>query len=241
MTAKTTPHPRLRNRLLAQLPSEEYAQLLPHLETVRFRARRALVRPSASPSKVYFPADGVCVISYVTRDGRTTGVALVGKEGMIDSSGLGDEFSCGVTVAALIAERDAHMIDAAILARSVKKLTALDSLMSRYKQAFCRTLMQSVVCNALHSVEQRCARCLLDCRDRLGRKELPLTHETLADLLGVRRESITLSVRILEHAGLIERGRRRIYITDSSGLMAAACECYLTVKGVFDELLSLKK
>ena len=114
MTANTTTHPRSRNRLLAQLPSGEYAQLLPHLETVRFRARRSLVRPGASPPKVYFPGDGVCVISYVTRDGRTTGVALVGKEGMIDSSGLGDELSCGVSVAAMIAERDAQMIDAAI-------------------------------------------------------------------------------------------------------------------------------
>ena len=240
MATSTITQLRTRNRLLARLPQHEYAELLPHLETVRFRARRALVKAHASKPKVYFPADGLCVISYVTRDGRTTGVALVGKEGMIDTSGVDDDLSWGTTVTAMIAERDAQMIDAEFFARVAKRLTALDSLISRYKQAFCRTLMQSVVCNALHSVEQRCARCLLDCRDRLGRKELPLTHETLADLLGVRRESITLSARILEHAGLIERGRRRIYITDPAGLMAAACECYATVKGQFDQVLPSK-
>jgi CRP-like cAMP-binding protein len=230
------PHLRTRNRLLARLPDDEYAELLPYLKTVRFRARRAVVRLHTPPAKVYFPGDGVCLMSCVTQDGRTTGVALVGKEGMIDSRALDGDLSRGMTVTAMIAERDAQMIDAAILGRAVTRLPVLDRLVSGYSHAFCRMLMQSVVCNALHSVEQRCARCLLDCRDRLGRQELPLTHETLADLLGVRRESITLSAGILEQSGLIERGRRRISITDPAGLMNAACECYVTVKGLFDHV-----
>jgi CRP-like cAMP-binding protein len=99
-------------------------------------------------------------------------------------------------------------------------------------------LMQSVVCNALHTVEQRCARWLLDIRDRVNLTELPVTHHLLGDLLGVRRESITVSVGTLEREGLIERGRSRIRISDPAGLERASCECYEIVKGHFRSLLS---
>lgn len=97
--------------------------------------------------------------------------------------------------------------------------------------------MRSVACNALHPVERRCARCLLDIRDRVGRNELPVTQDTLSEMLGVRRASITLAEGALHRTGLIDHAHKSIVVTDLTGLQAAACECYGVIKGHFARLL----
>jgi CRP-like cAMP-binding protein len=112
-----------------------------------------------------------------------------------------------------------------------------NDLIHRYAQAFAETLMQSVVCNALHSVEQRYARCLLEIRDRTGRRELPLAQDTLADMLGVRRASITLAAGTLERGRLIKRAHKRVVVSDPVGLETMACECYGVVKQHFARLV----
>lgn len=235
--AQAPPSSQLRNKLLARLPGDEYQSLLPYLETIRLRPRRVLLRPHEPPDKIYFLGGGVCSISYVTEDGRTAGVAVVGNEGLIGMAGFGGDPESGMTAVVEIAECDAQVMDVKVFRREMKRRTALNDLVHCYAQAFAENLMQSVVCNALHSVEQRCARCLLEIRDRIGRRELPLAQDTLADMLGVRRASITLAAGTLERARLIKRAHKRVVVSDPVGLEAMACECYVVVKQHFARLV----
>jgi CRP-like cAMP-binding protein len=102
-------------------------------------------------------------------------------------------------------------------------------VIQRYASGFTAALMQLVACNALHSVEQRCARWLLMARDRVGRSQFPLTQERLATMLGVRRPTVTLAVGALQRRRLIRCGPGRVLVLDRSGLQAASCECYAAI------------
>lgn len=162
---------------------------------------------------------------------------MVGNEGLIGMSAFGGDPESGETAVLEIAEGDAQVMDVKVFRREIERHATFSDLIHRYAQAFTESLMRSVGCNALHSVEKRCARCLLDIRDRVGRNELPITQDTLAAMLGVRRASITLAVGALQRAGLIDRAHKSIVVTDPTGLEAAACECYAVVKGHFARLL----
>ncbi len=187
--------------------------------------------------KIYFLGGGVCSITTVTADGQKAGVATVGNEGLIGMSAFGGDPESGETAVVEIAEGDAQVMDVKVFRREMERRAAFHDLIHRYAQAFAESLMQSVACNALHSVEKRCARCLLDFRDRVGRNEFPLTQDALAAMLGVRRASITLAAGALHRAGLIDRAHKNIVVRNPTGLEAAACECYAVVKGHFARLL----
>ena len=225
------------NKLLARLPPDDYRRLLPDLETIHLRAKRVLLKPHVPARKIYFLAGGVCSITQVTADGQMAGVAIVGNEGLVGMAAFGGDPESGQTAVIEIADHDAQVMDARVFHREMNRETAFKDLIHRYGQAFVESLMQSVVCNALHSVEKRCARHLLDIRDRVGRNEFPLTQDVLATMLGVRRASVTLAASALHRAGLIDHAHKRITILDSAGLEAAACECYALVKGHFARLL----
>jgi CRP-like cAMP-binding protein len=146
---------------------------------------------------------------------------------------LGANPEPGETAVVEIADADVQVMDAKVFQREMERRTAFNKLVHQYFHAFVESLMQSVVCNALHPVEMRCARCLLEIRDRVGHNELPLTQYTLAGLLGVRRASVTLCEAHLQHTGLVEKQHKHIVIKDPVGLEAAACECYNMIKGYF--------
>jgi CRP-like cAMP-binding protein len=226
------------NKLLARLPGNEYRTLLPHLKTIHLRPKRVLLKPGAPTEKIYFLAGGVCSITYATADGQTAGVAMIGNEGLIGIAAFGGDPESGMTAVLEIAEGDAQVMDAKVFRREMQRRTAFNDLIHRYAQAFIESLMQSVACNALHSVEKRCARCLLEIRDRVGRNELPITQIMLADMLGVRRASVTLAAGALQRAHMIEHVHKRIVISDPTGLEATACECYALIKRHFARLLS---
>ncbi len=233
MTAGPQLSPSLRspNRLLARLPSDDYRRLLPDLEIVSLHARDVLLQAHVPMRKIYFLGGGVCSIALSTADGQMAGVATVGNEGFIGLSAIGGNSEARETAVLEIADGDAQIMDVEVFRREMDRRTAFTDLMHRYIHAFIQSLMQSVVCNALHSIEKRCARCLLDLRDRLGRNEFPLTQDALAVMLGVRRASITLAEAALHRTGLIDHGHKRIVIRDPSGLEAASCECYAVVQG----------
>jgi CRP-like cAMP-binding protein len=113
----------------------------------------------------------------------------------------------------------------------------LTQVVHRYTQAFVSQLSQQVACNGIHSIEERCARWLLLTHDRVGSDEFPITHEFLAQMLGVRRPSVSLVAATLQQAGLIRYHRGRVQVTDRKGLEAAACECYGVLREVFDRLI----
>jgi CRP-like cAMP-binding protein len=224
------------NKLLARLPADEYRHLLPHLETVALCAKRVLLRPNVPVPKVYFPGGGVCSLTTVTTEGDMAGVALVGNEGLVGLGAVGSDVEGAGMAIVEIADGDAQAMDVRIFRRAMEQTPAFKDLIHRYAQAFLETLMQSVACNALHSVERRCARCLLDLRARTGGHEIPVTQAVLATMLGVRRESIALAISSLHRAGLVETRHKRIGILDPAGLERASCECHTIVRRQFARL-----
>jgi CRP-like cAMP-binding protein len=230
------PSPRSPNKLLARLPADEYQRLLPDLDTVRLRPHRVLLKPHVPLERIYFPGGGVCSMTQVTSDGQVAGVALIGSEGFIGVSAVGDG-ETGQTAAVEIADSDYQVMDTRAFRREMQHHTVFHDLVHQYAQVFIESLMQSVVCNALHPVEKRCARCLLDIRDRVGRNAFPLTQDVLAAILGVRRASVTLAAGALHRAGLIDTAHKNIVIRDPARLEAAACECYGLIKAHFARLL----
>jgi CRP-like cAMP-binding protein len=221
------------NKLLARLPVDDYQRLLPDLKTMRLRPKFVLIRPGVPVHKIYFLGGGVCSITRATADGQMAGVAIVGNEGLIGMNELEANPEPGETAVVEIAYGDAQVMDANVFRREMERRSAFSKLVHSYSHAFVETLMQSIVCNALHPVEMRCARCLLEIRDRLGQNEFPLTQYALANLLGVRRATVTLCVGRLRRMGLVEQQHRRIAIRNPAGLEAAACECYNVNKGHF--------
>jgi len=195
------------------------------------------MKPHVPVRKIYFLAGGVCTITQVTADGQMAGVAMVGNEGLIGMAAFGGDPESGHTAVVEIADGDAQGMDVTVFRREMERQTTFSDLVHRYAQAFVESLMQSVACNALHPIEKRCARCLLDIRDRVGRDEFPLTQEVLASMLGVRRASVTLAAGTLQRAGLIDHAHKNIIIRDVAGLEHAACECYALIKGHFARLL----
>jgi CRP-like cAMP-binding protein len=182
---------------------------------------------------IYFPRDGVCSITQGMKNGRTVEVATVGNEGFIGISTLfGGARALG---GALVKVPDdaAQVMSARAFQREMNRQGSFSKVINRYARGFVAFLMQSVACNALHSVGQRCARWLLTTRDRVGRNEFPFTQEFLAVMLGVRRPSVTLAIGALQRAGVVDFGHRRVVILDGPGLEAASCECYAVVKQHF--------
>lgn len=235
--AQASPSSRSPNKLLARLPADDYRRLLPDLETIGLRPKCVLLKSHVPVQKIYFLGGGVCSIAQVTADGQMAGVAMVGNEGLIGMTAFGGDPESAQTAVVEIAAGGAQVMDAKVFRREVNRGTAFKDLVHRYSQAFVESLMQSVACNALHPIEKRCARCLLDIRDRIGRNDFSLTQDVLATMLGVRRASVTLAAGALHRAGLIDHAHKSITIRDPARLEAAACECYALVKGYFARLL----
>jgi hypothetical protein len=171
---------RASNRLLATLPRDEYERLRPNLQTVRLTARDALVQPQTRITQVYFPRGAVCSIGTTTTDGRAAAVALVGSEGAIGVPRFFNDLESQRSVTVEIANGDAAAMDINVFRRELELGGAFSEVVRRYWMAFTESLMQSVACNALHSIEQRYARCLLEIRDRIGCNEFPLTQDAVA-------------------------------------------------------------
>ena len=227
-----------RNKLLASLPPADYRRLLSVLDPISLPFQHVLLKPAETAQTIYFPGDGVCSITQVMRNGRTVEVATVGNEGFIGINALfgGERVLGGALVK--VPDGAALMMSARAFQREMNRRGPFSKLINRYAQGFVAFLMQSVACNALHSVDQRCARWLLTTRDRVRRNEFLLTQEFLAVMLGVRRPSVTLALGALQRAGLIDYGHKRMLILDRAGLEAVSCECYAVVKRHFDRLQS---
>jgi CRP-like cAMP-binding protein len=172
------------------------------------------------------------------RNGRTLEVATVGNEGFIGINALfgRERWPAGALVK--VPDHQAQLMSVAAFQREMNRGGPFSKVINRYAQGFVAFLMQSVACNALHSVEERCARWLLTTRDRVGRNDFPMTQELLAVMLGVRRPSVTLAVNALQRARLIQYGHKRLVILNRAGLEAASCECYAVTKRYFARLFA---
>jgi CRP-like cAMP-binding protein len=221
------------NKLLASLPVADYERLRPFLDPMSFALGHVILEPGETLRRIYFPGDGVCSITQAMRNGRIVEVATVGNEGFIGINSLfgGEPWLAGAVVK--VPDDSAQAMSLSVFRQAMRRQGAFARAANRYAQGFVAFLMRSVACNALHSVDERCARWLLTTRDRVGRNQFPLTQEFLAAMLGVRRATVTLTIGAMQRAGLIEFGQRRIVILDRTGLESASCECYQALKRQF--------
>jgi CRP-like cAMP-binding protein len=224
------------NQLLAALPPGESRRLAHDLESVPLTYKAVLHQPGLAIPHVFFPTSGVVSLVTVTADGKRIEDGLVGPEGLIGLPVfLGSDIA--MYQAIVLVPGQALRITADAFRTRVNGDGALHRVLLRYTNAFLTEVMQSVACNALHTVKQRCCRWLLMTQVRAGTDDFRITHEFLAGMLSVRRASVSEVAQSLEDAGLIRCGRGYVKILDRRGLGAAACECHHVVQAEFDRML----
>lgn len=224
------------NRLLAALEPKDYARLAPSLETVDLQRGKVLYESGEIVRYAYFPHDAVVSLVAVMNDGGTVEMAVFGREAVF---GLVSAFisreSLGRYVVQIPGTASRIAIDrwneVAEASPGVRQIIRL------YVEALLAQTFQTVACNAVHSVDARCCRWILSTHDRVDQDTLPLTHEFLAEMLGVQRSTVSVIARTLQTAGLISQSRGVITVLDRAGLEEASCECYGIVRRHFTRLL----
>ncbi len=230
------PAERGRNRLLSRLEAQEYDRLLPHLRNMTFEMGQVLYEAHALVDFVYFPHD--CVLSAITMlsDGTGIEVGTIGHEG---AAGLTAFIGPSVSSTRMVVQipGTGMRIVAGVVEQEAQSNPTLHDLLLRHHHAFLAQMSQSVACNGVHPIIKRCCRWLLMTHDRVGKDELPITHEFLAIMLAVRRPGVTETLNALQEQGLISTRRGTVQITDRAGLERASCECYRAVQTEYDRLL----
>ncbi len=234
MSLPVTPN---QNQLLAALPPADLAPLTPYLELVPMPLGQMLFEPGILMRHAYFPTTSIVSLHYVTESGASAETAGVGNEGVVGVSLFmgGDTTSSSAVVQTA---GQAWRLDRHTLKAEFNKGGALQRLLLRYTQALMTQMAQTAVCNRHHSVEQQLCRWLLLTLDRLPDRELVMTQELVASMLGVRRESVTDAAGHLQAAGYIRYRRGHIGVLSRAGLERSVCECYGVVKKELDRLLS---
>jgi CRP-like cAMP-binding protein len=226
------------NRLLDTLAPHERSRIAGQVQEVKLEMKERLCEVGGRIDSVYFPLTAVVSLLNVAADKAGVEIATIGNEGLVGVSLSWDATSLNPAefLQVQVPGRALRMGASAFVSEYVQG-GGLTQVVHRYTQAFVSQLSQQVACNGIHSIEERCARWLLLTHDRVGSDEFPITHEFLAQMLGVRRPSVSLVAGTLQQAGLIRYHRGRVQITDREGLEAAACECYGALREVFDRLI----
>jgi len=224
------------NRLLASLPAADFELLRPHLKPIEMVQGDLLFDAGDTVNWIYFPHSGVISLVVGLGDGQMIEAAMVGRDGVVGGSAALDG-KVALNRGIVQIEGAASILDVAILHKAAEQSTTFRTALIRHEQALFAQAQQSAACNASHTVEARLSRWLLRSRELAGGNTLGLTQEFVAQMLGVRRTSVSLVANTLQNAGLIRYSRGRIQITDLDGLRAASCECYGRVKAQYDRLL----
>lgn len=224
------------NRLLAALEPDDFASLEPYLRIVSLQQRQVLYETGDIMRYAYFPHDTVISLVAVMNDGRSAEMSLCGPEGV---SGL---IAAGITPRSLgryIVQLagTASRIEIDRMYEVIAAHPNLQRIVRHFTAATLVRTLQSVACNAIHSVDARCCRFILTVHYRIDREVLPLTHEFLAERLGVQRSTVSVVMGKLQAKGLIQQARGGITVTEPRGLEAEACECYCRVRDALEHLL----
>ena len=237
-SAKT--HSPGENQLLATLPSENYQRIRPNLQHVTFSLGQVVYESGEPLNHIYFPTTSVVSLLYTTEVGSTAEMGLTGNDGVVGIAlFLGGDTTPNRAVVQIAG--DAFRMKGDFLREEFERGGPFQHLMLRYTQALITQISQTAVCNRLHSIEKRLCRWLLLSHDRVNSHELLMTQEFISNMLGGRRESVTLAARRLQDAGLINYARGRIIILDREGLEEIVCVCYRTVKQESERLLGQRK
>ena len=227
----------MKNLLLKQVGEADFKRLEPHLKTVAFAQHSVLFETDQKIKNVYFPIGAVVSLVVTLSTGEMVEAAMVGSDGIVGASAALDG---RVAVCRGIVQLDGDIIvcDIDVLKSAALQSPNLLSLLIRHEQAVYAQAQQSAACFATHVVEARLCRWLLRARDLSEGDTLNFTQEYLAEMLGVRRTSVTVVAHTLQAAGLIKYARGKIQILDADGLRESACECYGTVKLHYERLLN---
>jgi CRP-like cAMP-binding protein len=237
--ARTWPAELLGNRLLTSLRSSDFARLAPHLELVPLEFNQSLCEVGSRIEHYYFPTSGVISAVLMMEDGHAIEVATIGNEGM---TALPLYFEPETSPTRLIVQIAgmAARIQTDVLRLEMSKDSSLRVSLERYQSAFVSHLLQLLACNGIHSIQKRCCRWLLFTHDRVAGDVLPISHELMAMMLGVRRASITENLLNLKALGYVDYNRGCIHVLNRQGLESAACECYRTVTRHYEHLFTVE-
>jgi CRP-like cAMP-binding protein len=224
------------NRLLENLAPDDLEILKPHLKKVELLRGDVLHEPRGAIERVYFPLSGMVSLLVVTRTGEAIEAAIIGREGVVGGSVASEYWeSFGQSIVQI--PGNALQIASKHFVTACQQSTRLRSLVNRFQVVITMQSQQSAACHALHSVESRLCRWLLQSRDMTESNVVELTQEFLSHMLGVQRTSVSLSAHALQEAGLIEYARGRITIRDRAGIEECACECYAVIRGETDKAI----
>jgi CRP-like cAMP-binding protein len=222
--------------LLAALRPADITLLDPHLKEVMLEQGTLLQEQGEIIDRVYFPHSGMISLLAVMQQGNAVETATIGREGAVGAmSGLGPRHA--FTRAVVQMSASASQIAAARFRAAAEKSALIRDVIVRHNEVLLAQVQQSAACNALHEAEARFCRWLLQSRDRTDDNTVPITQEFLAQMLGVRRTTVTLVARSLQEAGLLRYRRGRIEILDRGAMEARACECYGVVRQAIEQYL----
>jgi CRP-like cAMP-binding protein len=224
------------NRLFAALPPAEAARLLPVLEPVTWALRDVLYAPDEAPEFLYFPTTAMVSLIHTLTDGITAEMGVVGREGVV---GVALFMGGGSTASEALVQiaGQGFRLPAVYVGGEFRRGGVFQEVLLRYAQALLTQIGQTAVCNMRHTITQRMCRWLLLALDRVPGDEVRMTQEFLAQMLAVRRPSVTEVARRMQTAGLIRCGRGYITIVNRREVEARVCECYATVEKEFTRLL----
>lgn len=226
----------LKNHLLAALPKEEFARLEPHLESVSLPLGKAIYESGDKMTHVYFPTTAIISMLYIMENGGTAEIGIAGNNGLIGSAlFMGSESTSSRAV--VQSTGNGVRIKAKPLQTEFDRGGLFQKLLLRYTQSLMTQISQTAVCNRLHTVDQQLCRWLLINHDQLDTNKLIMTQELIANMLGVRREGVTIAAKKLQEKGVIKYVRGTITMLNRRGLEEAACECYQIVMDEYDRLL----
>jgi len=228
--------PRPPNGFLSALSADDFELIRPHLRVVDLPSELVLVEVDETLKRAYLPHSGVISLVVKLARGEHVQVAMVGRDSVFGSfSALGD--STALNSAVVLVPGVASTLDIDRLRAAADQSKTLRGLLFRHGLAVYAQIQQTAGCNVSHTVESRLGRCLLQTHDLSGNDKLVLTQESMAHMIGARRNSVSLVANTLQQANLIHYSRGHIEITDAEGLRKTACECYAAVKAQYDRLL----
>ena len=227
----------LMNHLIAALPADEFIRIKPNLEPVSLSLGQVIYESGEQLEYIYFPTSAIISLLYIMENGSTAEIGMAGKDGLV---GIALYMGGSTTPSRAVVQSagNAFRMRSQALNDEFSLGGVFQKILLRYTQSLMTQISQTAVCNRLHSVEQQLCRWLLINHDLLQSNKLIMTHDLIANMLGVRREGVSIAAGNLQKKGLIQYVRGTITMLDREALESAACECYQVVKDEYDRLLS---
>lgn len=236
-TCRPTADPR-QNQLLAGLSAADWERWQADLEPVTLRQGQVLCESGVTPTHVYFPTTAIVSLLYMTQDGATVEIALVGNDGVVGISlFMGGDATPSQAV--VQSPGEGYRLRASVAKNELDRPGPVLAMLLRYTQSMIEQVARTAMCNRYHSIDQQLCRRLLLGLDRLVSDELVMTQELLANLLGVRREGVTAAALKLQRAGVIRYSRGHIDVLDRNRLEQRTCECYAAAKREYRRLMPM--